>query len=134
MQFTPLHDRVLIRRIEGEEKTKGGLIVPDTAREKPSEGEVMAVGPNAGRFEIHESTEIGGVMRMRPLAQGLEIKPGETVELRPGGHHVMFMDLREGLKQGQSVKGILQFEKAGSVEVEYRVAPVGGGGGGHSHH
>ena len=90
--------------------------------------------PNAGRFEIHESTEVGGVMRMRPVTQGLEIKPGETVELKPGGHHVMFMDLREGLKQGQNVKGILQFEKAGSVEVEYRVGPVGGGAGGHSHH
>ena len=73
-------------------------------------------------------------MRMRPVTQGLEIKPGETVELKPGGHHVMFMDLREGLKQGQNVKGILQFEKAGSVEVEYRVGPVGGGAGGHSHH
>jgi chaperonin GroES len=47
MQFTPLHDRVLIRRIEGEEKTKGGLIVPDTAKDKPSEGEVMAVGEGA---------------------------------------------------------------------------------------
>ena len=47
MQFTPLHDRVLVRRIEGEEKTKGGLIVPDTAKEKPSEGEVMAVGAGA---------------------------------------------------------------------------------------
>ena len=47
MQFTPLHDRVLIRRIEGEEKTKGGLIVPDTAKEKPSEGEVISVGPGA---------------------------------------------------------------------------------------
>src|SRR5687767_10248181 len=47
--------------------------------------------PNAGRFEIHESTEVGGVMRMRPLTQGLEIKPGETVELKPGGHHLMFM-------------------------------------------
>jgi chaperonin GroES len=47
MQFTPLHDRVLVRRIEGEEKTKGGLIIPDTAKEKPSEGEVIAVGPGA---------------------------------------------------------------------------------------
>ena len=47
MQFTPLHDRVLVRRIEGEEKTKGGLIVPDTAKEKPSEGEIMAVGEGA---------------------------------------------------------------------------------------
>ena len=49
MQFTPLHDRVLVRRIEGEEKTKGGLIVPDTAKEKPSEGEVIAVGEGARR-------------------------------------------------------------------------------------
>jgi chaperonin GroES len=47
MQFTPLHDRVLVRRIEGEEKTKGGLIIPDTAKEKPSEGEVLAVGEGA---------------------------------------------------------------------------------------
>ena len=47
MQFRPLHDRVVIRRIEGEEKTKGGIIIPDTAKEKPQEGEVIAVGPGA---------------------------------------------------------------------------------------
>ncbi|WP_299900772.1 co-chaperone GroES [uncultured Ruegeria sp.] len=45
--FTPLHDRVLVRRIEGDEKTKGGLIIPDSAKEKPSEGEIMAVGAGA---------------------------------------------------------------------------------------
>ncbi len=44
MAFTPLHDRVLVRRIESEEKTKGGLIIPDSAKEKPAEGEVIAVG------------------------------------------------------------------------------------------
>ncbi|MES2665811.1 MAG: co-chaperone GroES [Pseudomonadota bacterium] len=44
MKFTPLHDRVLVRRIEGEDKTKGGLIIPDSAKEKPAEGEVIAVG------------------------------------------------------------------------------------------
>jgi len=44
MAFKPLHDRVLVRRIEGEEKTSGGLIIPDTAKEKPQEGEVVAVG------------------------------------------------------------------------------------------
>ena len=49
MQFQPLHDRVLVRRIEGEEKTKGGLIIPDSAKEKPAEGEVMAVGEGARR-------------------------------------------------------------------------------------
>ena len=47
MRFRPLHDRVVIRRIEGEEKTKGGIIIPDTAKEKPQEGEVIAVGPGA---------------------------------------------------------------------------------------
>jgi chaperonin GroES len=47
MAFTPLHDRVLVRRIEGDEKTKGGLIIPDTAKEKPAEAEVISVGPGA---------------------------------------------------------------------------------------
>ncbi len=45
MKFTPLHDRVLVRRIEGDEKTSGGLIIPDSAKEKPQEGEVVSVGP-----------------------------------------------------------------------------------------
>ncbi|HUC68885.1 MAG TPA: co-chaperone GroES [Stellaceae bacterium] len=47
MQFRPLHDRVVVRRIESEEKTSGGIIIPDTAKEKPQEGEVIAVGPGA---------------------------------------------------------------------------------------
>ena len=47
MGLRPLHDRVLIRRVESEEKTKGGIIIPDTAKEKPMEGEVVAAGPGA---------------------------------------------------------------------------------------
>jgi chaperonin GroES len=47
MAFTPLHDRVLVRRIEGEDKTKGGLIIPDSAKEKPAEGEIVSVGTGA---------------------------------------------------------------------------------------
>jgi chaperonin GroES len=47
MQFRPLHDRVVVRRVEAEERTKGGIIIPDTAKEKPQEGEVIAVGPGA---------------------------------------------------------------------------------------
>ncbi|MDX8515466.1 co-chaperone GroES [Mesorhizobium captivum] len=47
MKFRPLHDRVLVRRIEADEKTAGGIIIPDTAKEKPQEGEVIAVGPGA---------------------------------------------------------------------------------------
>jgi chaperonin GroES len=47
MAFTPLHDRVLVRRLEGEEKTAGGLIIPDSAKEKPAEGEIVSVGAGA---------------------------------------------------------------------------------------
>jgi chaperonin GroES len=47
MNFRPLHDRVVVRRVESEEKTAGGIIIPDTAKEKPQEGEVVAVGPGA---------------------------------------------------------------------------------------
>ena len=47
MKFRPLHDRVVVRRIESDQKTKGGIIIPDTAKEKPQEGEVVAVGPGA---------------------------------------------------------------------------------------
>jgi len=47
MKFRPLHDRVVVKRLESEEKTKGGIIIPDTAKEKPQEGEVVAIGPGA---------------------------------------------------------------------------------------
>ena len=50
MAFRPLHDRVVVRRTDGEDKTKGGIIIPDTAKEKPQEGEIVAVGPG-GRDE-----------------------------------------------------------------------------------
>ncbi len=46
-KFRPLHDRVVVKRVDSEEKTKGGIIIPDTAKEKPSEGQVIAVGPGA---------------------------------------------------------------------------------------
>ncbi len=65
MAFRPLHDRVLVRRVESEEKTKGGIIIPDTAKEKPQEGEVVAVGPGA-RDEKGELTP-------------LDVKPGDRV-------------------------------------------------------
>jgi chaperonin GroES len=55
MKFHPLHDRVVVRRLEGEEKTKGGIIIPDNAKEKPQEGEVVAVGPG-GRDEAGKLT------------------------------------------------------------------------------
>ncbi len=94
--------------------------------------------PIAGRFEVHEMATVDGVMKMRHLPQGLEIKPGASVELKPGGYHVMFMQLKEPLVAGKPVKGTLVFEKTGTVEIEYSVAPIGArempAGGGHSHH
>lgn len=81
--------------------------------------------PMAGRFEVHEMATTNGVMTMRQLARGLEILPGQKVELRPGGLHVMFMDLTSQLREGQPIRGTLVFEKAGTVEIDYRVAPIG---------
>jgi len=57
MAFRPLHDRVVVRRLESEEKTKGGIIIPDTAKEKPQEGEIIAVGPG-GRDETGKLTPL----------------------------------------------------------------------------
>jgi chaperonin GroES len=57
MKFRPLHDRVVVRRLDGDDKTKGGIIIPDTAKEKPQEGEVIAVGPG-GRDESGKLTPI----------------------------------------------------------------------------
>jgi periplasmic copper chaperone A len=89
---------------------------------------------SAPRVEIHEMTLSGGTMRMRPLPKGLEIKPGETVELKPGSFHIMFMNLTQSLEQGQRIKGTLIFEKAGPVEIEFAVeAPVGANAPGHRH-
>ena len=81
--------------------------------------------PLASRVEVHEMRLEGDVMRMKPVEGGLEIKPGATVELRPGGHHLMFLDLKEPLKEGQTVRGTLLFEKAGAVPVEYEVRSLG---------
>ncbi|MDX2203872.1 MAG: copper chaperone PCu(A)C [Hyphomicrobiaceae bacterium] len=83
----------------------------------------------AGKFEVHEMAMIDNMMKMRELAGGLEIGPGKSVELKPGSFHVMFMDLKETLKEGDKVKGTLKFEKAGTVEVEYAVRAMGAQGG-----
>src|SRR5437660_1022672 len=81
----------------------------------------------ARRFELHSMTMEQGVMKMREVKDGLEIKPGETVELKPGGYHVMFVDLKQPLMQGQRVKATLSFEKAGTIDVDYNVEAIGAG-------
>lgn len=92
--------------------------------------------PVAGQFEVHSMVMEQGVAKMRPVEGGLEVKPGETVELKPGGLHVMLTGLKQPLEKGQKVKGTLQFEKAGKVDIEYTVEALGASapaGGGHHH-
>ena len=79
----------------------------------------------AGRLEIHEMTMDAGVMKMHEVAGGLEIKPGETVELKPGSYHVMLMDLKSSPVAGTPVNGTLKFEKSGEAKIAYDVAPLG---------
>jgi periplasmic copper chaperone A len=83
--------------------------------------------PVAARFEVHSMVMEGGVAKMRPVEGGLEVKPGETVELKPGGFHVMLMGLTQPLEKGQKIKGTLEFEKAGKIEIEYTVEALGAG-------
>jgi copper(I)-binding protein len=87
----------------------------------------------AGRMEVHEMSVTDGIMRMKPVEGGVAIPPGATVELKPGGYHAMFLDLQHPLKQGDTVQGTLQFEKAGSVPVTYRVLGMGAQSSGMAH-
>ncbi len=81
--------------------------------------------PVAGKLEVHVMTMNNGVMQMRPVTGGLEIKPGETVELKPQSLHFMLTGLRQPIQKGDTFKGTLLFEKAGPVEVEFSVEAVG---------
>jgi hypothetical protein len=82
----------------------------------------------AGKVQIHEMAMSKGVMKMHPLETGLVIEPGKTVKLAPGGYHVMLMDLKSQLKQGDKLPITLEFEKAGKVTVSFDVGGVGAQG------
>lgn len=88
----------------------------------------------AQTVEVHEMTMDNNVMKMRTMPDGLEIKPGETVELKPGSYHLMMLGLSGGYTEGERVQGSLTFEKAGSVEVEFAVEAIGSSGAGHGDH
>jgi periplasmic copper chaperone A len=79
----------------------------------------------AGRLEVHEMKMDGGVMKMRPVEGGLEIKPGQTVQFDPGGYHVMLVGLTQQLKEGDHFKATLEFAKAGKVDVDFTVEGIG---------
>jgi chaperonin GroES len=101
MKFRPLHDRVVVRRVESEEKTAGGIIIPDTAKEKPMEGEVLAVGPGA-------RNEKGEVV-------ALDVKAGDRIlfgkwsgsEVRIDGQDLLIM-------KESDIMGVIEGGKAAS--------------------
>ncbi|UYQ73524.1 copper chaperone PCu(A)C [Pelagibacterium flavum] len=88
---------------------------------------VSISSPLSERAEIHESTVSNGVASMRPVQNGVEIEVGETVELQPGGMHIMFMKPSRPLKEGERFAAKLTFEQAGTVEVEFVVQGMGAG-------
>jgi periplasmic copper chaperone A len=107
-------------------KIGGGFV---TITNKGNEPDRLTGGTAAfaDRVEIHQSQMEGSVMRMRPLADGVEIQPGQTVAFKPGSYHLMFVNLKAPLKKGSRVKVTLAFEKAGAVDVEFPVVATGAG-------
>lgn len=115
------------RATPGGAKTGAGYLTIENKGSAPDR--LVAVsGEVAGKIEVHEMAVKDGVMTMRPLDQGLAIEPGKTVALAPGGYHLMLLDLKQPLKQGDKLPLTLQFEKAGKVAVTLDVQSVGAKG------
>ncbi|CCE05911.1 conserved exported hypothetical protein [Bradyrhizobium sp. STM 3843] len=115
------------RATPGGAKVGGGYLTIENKGSAPDR--LVAVsGDIAGKIEIHEMAVTNGVMTMRPLEQGLAIEPGKTVTLAPGGYHLMMMELKNPLKQGDKLPLTLEFEKAGKVAVTLDVQAVGAKG------
>ncbi|SSC73682.1 unnamed protein product [Ciceribacter sp. T2.26MG-112.2] len=87
---------------------------------------IAAESPASGRVELHEMAVVNDVMTMRQLKGGIPVPAGETVELKPGGLHLMFMDVKEPFVEGGQVSVKLTFEKAGTVDVVLPIGPVKG--------
>jgi hypothetical protein len=105
-------------------ETGGGFLTLTNTGTTPDR--LIAVkSPAAGKAELHEMKMDGNIMRMREIDKGIEIPPGATVELKPGGFHVMFMGLKAPFAKDTKVPLTLVFEKAGSVDVELTVAAMG---------
>jgi copper(I)-binding protein len=112
------------RATPGGAKIAGGYLTIENKGAAPDRL-IGGAGDVAGKIEVHEMAMNNGVMTMRPLEKGLTIEPGKTVKLAPGGFHLMMFDLKGQLKQGDKVPVMLEFEKAGKVQVSFDVQGVG---------
>lgn len=88
----------------------------------------------AGKGELHETVVTDGIARMRPLADGLTIAPGATLTLKPGGAHIMFLDLTRTFEEDGYVDGTLEFETAGTLKIEFFVEAPAKASSGHEGH
>ncbi len=103
----------------------GGGFMTITNKGTTADRLVTARSSVSDKVEIHEVQMDGSVMRMRELAKGLEIPPGATVMLKPGGYHIMFMELKAPFAKDAKVPLTLVFEKAGSLDVQLNVEAMG---------
>jgi periplasmic copper chaperone A len=87
---------------------------------------VAVKSDRSDNVQLHEMSVVNNVMKMRELPDGIAIPAGKTVELKKGGLHVMFMDVTQPFKEGEMVKATLVFEKAGPVDVEFKVGDASG--------
>lgn len=113
-------------------KVGGGYV---TITNIGTEPEVLVSGSAdfASSVQLHEMKLVDDVMRMRPLADGVEILPGQTVTLKPGAEHIMFMGLNQQLQEGSEVTATLKFEKAGEIPITFKVNGLAAKKAGSSH-
>lgn len=122
------------RQTAPAQKTGGGFMV--ITNKGANADRLLSVSSTAaGKVEIHTMEMTGGVMKMRPVSGGLSIPAKGRLELKPGGHHIMFIGLKAPFKLGEMIPLTLHFEQAGAVPVQVKVEPINHGtGGGHDHH
>ena len=102
----------------------GGGFMTITNNGKEADRLISGTSTFADTVEIHEMVMVEGVMKMNQLESGLEIPAGETVTLKPGSYHLMFIGLQEQLKPDEKRKGLVKFEKAGDIEIEFIVKDI----------
>jgi copper(I)-binding protein len=105
----------------------GGGFVTITNKGTTADRLIAARSTASDKVEVHEMKMDGNVMRMRELANGLEIPAGATVTLKPGGYHIMFMELKAPFAKDAKVPVTLVFEKAGSIDVTFAIQAMGAG-------